>query len=131
MDKKNIEAEIIAMERAALEEWNRGNPTPYLDIYAEDITYFDPMHELKITGWKDMETLYESLRGQGNVVRYNMINPTVQVWDDTAVLTYNLESWTGNGDLWKWNCTEIYRQEDNGEWKIAHNHWSLTRPMDT
>ena len=104
-------------------------PTPYLEIYAEDITYFDPMHEFIITGRKDMEALYESLRGQGNVVRYNMINPTVQVWDNTAVLTYNLDSWAGNGSEWKWNCTEVYRKNENGKWEIAHNHWSLVMPI--
>lgn len=130
METKAIKEKIIQMEIAALEEWNNGNPGPYLDIYADDITYFDPMQHARIDGHKDMEELYASLKGDVKVVSYNMINPEVQVWNQSAVLTFNLVSLDSTGKTWKWNCTEVYRQEDNGEWKIAHNHWSLTRPME-
>jgi hypothetical protein len=44
-----------------------------------------------------------------------------------AVLTYNLHTSSGE-TLWKENCTEVYRLEENNEWKIIHSHWSLTRP---
>mgnify|MGYP003623474037 CR=1 FL=1 len=130
MDNKIIETKIIAMERAALEEWNNGNPSGYLEIYAEDITYFDPFQNLRIDGWDKMKAFYETLRGKGHVERYNMINPVVQVWDKTAILTYNLDSYS-DGKLYQWNCTEVYRQKADGNWEIAHNHWSLVRPMDT
>ena len=36
---------IIALERGALDRWGRGDPQGYLDLYARDVTYFDPMRE--------------------------------------------------------------------------------------
>jgi len=124
---ENLANTIIAMEKAALEEWNRGNPSAYLALYAEDITYFDPFQEKRIDGLENMTVFYENLRGKISVDRYEMTDPQVQASADTAVLSYNLVSYSGN-DIYRWNCTEVYKQTDNG-WKIVHNHWSLVKPL--
>jgi len=129
MNQENLAANIIAMERAALEEWNRGNPSGYLDIYADDITYFDPFQEKRFDGFEKMQAFYESLRGQGSVEKYEMIDPVVQIASEMAVLSYNLVSCSGS-DIYRWNCTEVYRQQPDSQWKIIHNHWSFVRPMD-
>ncbi len=128
MDKQKIAAEIIAIERAALEAWNQGNPSGYLSIYAPQITYFDPFQEKRLNGYGQMETLYEGLRGQISVDKYDMIEPHVEVSDTMAVLTYNLKSYSGE-ELWEWNCTEVYALNVDNQWKIVHNHWSLVKPQ--
>ena len=51
---------IIAMETAALEAWHDGNPTPYLELYSDDFTYFDPVQERRLDGWNRIKELYES-----------------------------------------------------------------------
>ncbi|MBB3186907.1 hypothetical protein [Microbacter margulisiae] len=56
-----------------------------------------------------------------------MINPVVRQTDTMGVLTYNLHSYSGE-TFWKENCTEVYRLEENNEWKLIHSHWSLTNP---
>lgn len=33
---------IIALERAALDRWGKGDPKGFLETYAPDVTYFDP-----------------------------------------------------------------------------------------
>jgi len=43
---------------------------------------------------------------------------------ETAELSYILETYPG-GNLSRWNCTEVYQQQSNKQWKIIHNHWSL------
>jgi len=129
MDTQQIATEVIALERAALEEWNKGNPTPFLELLSPDITYFDPFQEKRKDGFESMRVFYESLRGKGNVERYEMIDPVVQVYDSLAVLTYNLHSYAG-GVNYPWNCTEVYRRTQEGKWQIIHNHWSFIRPMD-
>jgi len=48
----------------------------------------------------------------------------VQGNDSMAVLTYNLNSYSDG----KWNCTEVYCLENDGKWRIIHNHWSFTKP---
>ncbi len=129
MNQENLTAKIIAMEKAALEEWNKGNPTGYLNIFAPDINYFDPFQEKRIDGLEKMQVFYEGLRGQISADRYEMIDPAVQMTDKMAVLSYNLESYSGNS-VYKWNCTDVYQQGCDNQWKIVHNHWSLVRPMD-
>jgi len=120
--EEDLATTIIAMERAALEEWNKGNPTGYLDIYAEDITYFDPFQ--RIIGFEKIRELYESIRGEVQVEKYEIIDPVVQISGKTVVLSYNLVSCSGD-KVYHWNCTEVYQQQPDTQWKIIHNHWSL------
>ena len=129
MNKESITAQIISLEKSALEEWNKGNPSGYLEILADEITYFDPFQEKRIDGGNNMHVFYEGLRGQVKVEKYEMIDPVVQISDDMAVLTYNLNSYAED-ILYKWNCTEVYRLYPDNCWKIIHNHWSFIRPMD-
>jgi len=126
MDKLTVTDKIIALETAALDAWLDGNPTPYLELYSKDFTYFDPVQERRLDGWDRIKELYETMRGTVKMERFEIINPVVQLTDKMAVLTYNLQ--TSSGDtLWKENCTEVYRLEENNEWKIIHSHWSLTK----
>lgn len=127
MDKNTITETIIALETAALDAWHNGNPSPYLELYSRDFTYFDPAQERRLDGWDKIKALYESMRGKVKMDKFEMINPVVQQTDTMAVLTYNLYSYSGE-TLWKENCTEVYRLEENDRWKIIHSHWSLTKP---
>lgn len=127
MDKHSIADTIIALETAALEAWHNGNPFPYLELYSKDFTYFDPAHEKRLDGWDKIKKFYESIRGKVKMDKFEIINPVVQSVDKMAVLTYNLHSYSGE-TIWKENCTEVYRLEEDNKWKIIHSHWSLTKP---
>ena len=127
MNQDTITKKIIALETAALDAWHKGNPSPYLELYSKDYTYFDPACERRLDGWDKIKELYESMRGKLKMDKFEIINPVVQRTDTMAVLTYNLHSYSGE-TLWKENCTEVYRIEENDEWKIIHSHWSLTKP---
>ena len=127
MDKHTIIEKIIALEQSALEAWHNGNPSPYLELYSQDFTYFDPVQERRLDGLDKIKELYESMRGKVKMDKFEIINPVVQLTGSMAVLTYNLQSYSGEA-LWKENCTEVYRLEENNEWKIVHSHWSFTKP---
>lgn len=129
MDKLTISETIIALETKALEAWHNGDPSPYLELYSTDFTYFDPAHERRIDGWDKIKVFYEGMRGKVKMDKFEIINPVVQSTSTMAVLTYNLHSFSGES-LWKENCTEVYRLEENNEWKIIHSHWSLTKPSN-
>ncbi len=122
----SLSEEIIELEKSALGKWNNGNPSGFLEISAKDVVYFDPFTEQRLDGIENLTKLYESLRGQIKVDKYEMINPVVQTSDKMAVLTYNLISYFDEGNE-KWNCTEVYRLE-NTQWKIIQTHWSFTKP---
>ncbi|WP_071145372.1 YybH family protein [Bacteroides ihuae] len=122
--EQSIAEKIIALEKEALTEWNKGNPSVYLALYSQEITYFDPFAEKRFDGFKKMKAFYETLRGTISVDKSEMNNVLVQGNDSMVVLTYNLNSYSDG----KWNCTEVYCLEKDGKWRIIHNHWSFTKP---
>jgi ketosteroid isomerase-like protein len=52
---------IVALERAALDRWNNGDPGGYLDSYAPEVSYFDPTTEKRIDGIDAMRANYAPL----------------------------------------------------------------------
>lgn len=121
-----IDEEILALEQAALERWGRGDPSGFLELSDADVVYFDPFQPRRLDGISNLSALYESLRGQVHVDRFEFINPKVQAAGEAAILTFNLISWTGDEET-RWNCTEVYARR-GGEWRIIQTHWSLTGP---
>lgn len=122
---------IITLERAALDRWGRGDPQGYLELYARDVTYFDPTQEMRVDGIDAMRRLLEPLKGIIKIDRYEMIAPHVYRAGDAAILTYKLVSHgrrpDGGAYVARWNSTAVYAQID-GQWKIVHSHWSYTKP---
>ncbi len=123
---------IIAMERANLDRWGRGDPQGYLDAYAAEVTYFDPALAKRADGLEAMRKYYAPLTGKIHVDRYDMVDPKVQYHGEVAILSYNLISYGKKDDgselvLARWNSTKVYARIE-GQWKIVHDHWSYTKP---
>lgn len=124
----DISETIILLETRALEKWNQGDPSGYLELSSDDVTYFDPSLVQRIEGLDSLKKYYKPIEGKINISKYEMLNPRVTAVNNMAVLTFSLHSY--NADIVsKWNCTEVYRLESNGQWKIVHTHWSFfTKP---
>jgi ketosteroid isomerase-like protein len=119
-----VAATIIAMERAALDRWEKGDPGGFLEICAPDVVYFDPYQQQRINGLEELTALYKSIWGMVHADGYEWIDPRVQLCGDMAVLTFNHITLSGEKRI-PWNCTEVYRR-DNGVWRIIQTHWSYT-----
>jgi ketosteroid isomerase-like protein len=122
---------ILALECAALERWGKGDPGGFLEVYATDITYFDPLTARRIDGLPAMADYYNPWIGKIHVPRYEMLNPQVVIDGEMALLTYNLVNYLrdkqGNESVGTcWNSTTVYQRRD-GQWKAIHSHWSFTR----
>ncbi|HJU66518.1 MAG TPA: nuclear transport factor 2 family protein [Gemmatimonadaceae bacterium] len=121
--------EIIALERAALDRWGNGDPSGFLETYAQEITYFDVGTERRLDGHAAMTEYLRPITGKIKIPRYEMIGPKVQRHGDVAVLTYNLRSEgvqpDGKQVTVRWNSTSVYARMGR-EWKMIHSHWSLT-----
>lgn len=126
-ETERIADEIIALERAALDRWGAGDPSGYLEISAPEVTYFDPFIERRIEGLDALSAWYAPLRGTIHIDRYELVSPKVQVYGETAVLTFNLVSHSG-ATIMRWNCTEVYRRGEAG-WRIVQTHWSITQHL--
>ena len=124
----DISAIIIALEKSALEKWNQGDPSGYLDLSTNDVVYFDPFTEHRLDGLEALKKYYEPIKGQIQDAKYEMLNPKVTATSSMAVLTFNLYSYEGD-KVYKWNCTEVYRLEPTGQWKIVQTHWSFIKPL--
>ena len=73
MNEQTISEIIIALEKTAMEAWLNGNPTPFLDLYSEDFSYFDPSQEWRLDGWEKIKELYENIRGKAKTDKFEMI----------------------------------------------------------
>lgn len=122
--KTDISGTIIALEKAALEKWNSGDPGGYINLSADDVSYFDPSLSQRLDGIENLKKYYEPIKKAVEVHKYEMINPQVVAMQNMAVLTFNFHSYKAEG-VSKWNCTEVYRLEADGQWKIIHTHWSF------
>src|SRR5688500_13362144 len=69
---------IVGLERAALDRWGKGDPQGYLELYAPEVTYFDPALEKRANGLEAMRKYLEPITGKVRVARYDMIEPKVQ-----------------------------------------------------
>jgi len=123
--------QILGLERAALDRWGRGDPGGFLDSYAAEITYFDPLTAARIDGHRAMEEYYHPWAGKIHIDRYDIVNPEVVIDGAMALLTYNLVNYTRDaaGDEAPascWNSTSVYRQRGDA-WKQIHSHWSFTQ----
>jgi ketosteroid isomerase-like protein len=125
-------AKIIAMEKAALDRWGKGDPQGYLETYAPEITYFDPAREKRADGIQAMKAYLAPIAGKVKVDRYEMIDTKVQRLGDVAVLSYQLMSHAimpdGSPLTIRWNSTKVYGLFD-GNWKLFHDHWSFIKPV--
>ncbi|MFB3905299.1 MAG: DUF4440 domain-containing protein [Acidobacteriota bacterium] len=119
---------IIAMERAALDRSDKGDPNGFLEISSPDVTYFDPFLDKPIRGLDALRTYYRGFPSD-EPASGEMHNVEVQVSGDVAVLTFNytvkLEK---SGQVNRWNTTEVYRRTKDG-WRIIHTHWSFNKPV--
>ena len=115
-------AEILALERSAMDGWLKGDPGPQLAITDPEITYFHAVVETRLEGLPEVQALYERSRGKPLFDSYEILSPKVQVCGEVAVLTYRLAQHVGTAVTF-WNGTEVYRMRKEG-WRVIHTHWS-------
>jgi ketosteroid isomerase-like protein len=120
---------ILAMENAAMERWRRGDPWGWAEISADDIIYFDPFLTKPVIGMAEYKACLKQAEGNVNYQVSEFIDPKVEFFGKTAVLTYNYRSRvldTGGTEISQmlWNTTEVYFKRA-ADWQIVHTHWSF------
>lgn len=125
---------ILALEKGINDRWNKGDVDGALEVYSEDVTYFDPMTEARLEGRKAVEAYFRQFfEGKLNILRNEFSDQQVIVsaGGDLAVLTYSMRNIVsdeqgGEKQGTPWNSTQVYRLID-GQWRVAHVNWSITR----
>ena len=122
----NANEEIIALERSALDKWAQSNTMGYVDISADDVTWFDftGVEQPRVEGRDAVKKFLTPLSGQIPLHTYEIVNPKVQVYENCAILTFHWKAVTKDGNpLPVWKATSVYYWKD-GKWQQVHANWS-------
>ena len=123
-----IAAQIIAREKASVEAWQRKDKAFFADFMAADATYFGPMNPYLETDPKaNFLPKFEQYVEQFKYLDHQMYNPRVQVYGDTAILTYNGSSTMNIGGQhvsYTAKMTTVYVKQGN-TWRVVHGHESM------
>ncbi|MFI5823796.1 YybH family protein [Streptomyces rishiriensis] len=135
VNKEEIGKTIIELEKSFNERWSVGDNTGYLDAFADEVSYFDPILERLVVGRDNVIAWINSIYKNPHIVRSDYINPQVHVSDEGtfAVLAYNLHTFVldENGEerqLRAWNACHGYRLIGD-QWRIVHSHWAFSQTV--
>ena len=122
---------IWELEKAALALWFNGQTSGYNNLWSrQSFSYFDGVVEKRIDSHEDIEKVLQTIEGKLFAPDgYLLENPRVQIFGDTAILTFQIFAKTTLIDM-KYNCIEVFHIESKGEWHVVHSTWSFIRPMD-
>lgn len=135
LNEEEISRSIIELEKSFNERWSEGDNRGYLDAFADEVSYFDPILKNILVGRDDVIAWINSIYSNPHIVRSEYLNPSVHVSDggDFAVLAYNLNTYVLDDEgkerqLRAWNATHGYRLIDN-QWRIVHSNWAFAQTV--
>lgn len=126
--QQSIASAIIAREKASVDAWQRKDKAFFADFLADDATYFSPMSPyLDVDPKTNFLPKFEQY---AEIFKYNdfqMYNPRVQVYGDTAVLTYYSSvsgTMAGQPLNYTGKMTTVYIKQGN-TWRVVHGHETM------
>lgn len=128
VSSQKFENEILTHEHAMWERWSAGDPTGFAESFADDATLFrwhDVQNQARMDGIKEIQEYLAALKGNIPAHKYEMVNPGIQIFGKTAIMTFEYHIIMADGELvGRWKATDVYHRF-NGKLKIVHSHWSL------
>ncbi|MDT5124274.1 MAG: hypothetical protein QOC96_3756 [Acidobacteriota bacterium] len=128
MSQQSIANQIIAREKASVEAWRRKDKAFFADFLADDATLFDSQSPYLETDPKEnFLPKFEQYAEMFKINDFQMFNPRVQIYGDTAVLTYNSAqsvSFGGQPLNYTAKVTSVYVKQGN-TWRVVHSHETM------
>jgi len=118
---------VIAIVSDGLEGLRIGDPGRLTGTCAEEVTYYSVELDSLLIGRQNLEEMYGPPTDQIYYDHFDLIRPTVQVFDDTVVLAFDFASYTTSDDSQlrtRWRSTQVLYLIES-EWQIVHIHWTL------
>ena len=125
-DSQAAEA-VLSMVRDGLERLRNGDPRGITDVCAEDVTYYSVEHDSLLVGRRTLEEMYGPPTNRTYYDHFDLINPTVRVLGDVAIVAFDFASFTTGDDSQprtRWRSTYVLALLEPG-WRIVHIHWTL------
>ena len=127
-DDPAVTAEIMAVARSQWAAEMAGKPVAeQMATIADDYTEFNGDHPTRIDGKAMNARLYRVWADGPKSLAGDMMNPRVQTYGDTAILTYNyvglVQSKDGAITATNAKSTRVYHKE-NGRWMLVHANFA-------
>ena len=120
-----LAAQIIAREKASIEAWQKKDKAFYADFLTEDATFFSSESPYLETEPKEnFLPKFDQYVEMFKINDFQMHNPRVQVYGDTAILTYNSSvsvNFGGQPLNYTAKVTSVYIKQGN-TWRVVHAH---------
>jgi ketosteroid isomerase-like protein len=120
--------QIIAREKASVEAWQRKDKAFWSDFLTDDATFFSSQSPYLDTEPKvNFLPKFEQYAEMFKLNDVQMYNPHVQVYGDTAILTYNnsISASMGGQPLnYTGKVTTVYVKQGN-TWRVVHSHETM------
>lgn len=122
-----VAAEVMALARSQWAADIAGHPAErMMETVADDYTEFNPDYPTRIDG-KAMNLAMARIAPSTKSVYGDMQNAKVQVYGDTAILTYNYAGITraadGKTDAQRAKSTRVYVRQ-GGKWMLVHANFA-------
>jgi ketosteroid isomerase-like protein len=132
-DNPKVAAEVIALAKA---QWASGiaeqSTAHQMSTVADDYTEFNPQFPTLIVG-KSMNSRMTDIKPATKTVFADMQNPHVQVYGDTAILTYNyagiVRASDGKTESSTAKSTRVYSRM-GGRWMLVHANFAPVEAAD-
>jgi len=119
---------VIAREKASAEAWKKKDKAFFADFMSDDSTYFGAMSPYLETDPKEnFLPKFEQYAELFKMIDFQMYNPRVQVYGDTAILTYNssvMANFGGQPLNYTGKMTSVYVKQ-GATWRVVHGHESM------
>jgi ketosteroid isomerase-like protein len=122
LDISAAQQTVLARENAILDRWDNGDPMGFIDVAADDVTYFGPELGRRVDGKTAFRERLLPIVGKIHNPPRRMEAPMVRVYGEIAILTF-VDVYDFPTAKSIWNVTEVYRLTD-GEWKLIHSQWA-------
>lgn len=121
-----IEQQLISIEEEMAKAFNKGDVENILYYFDENLIGFSSTIHERLGGLEELQKTFEYYLNQSAKMECNISSPIVQVFDNTAIVSFywtvalinnsNRKEINGRG-------THLYIKR-NGNWKIIHEHFS-------
>ncbi|MBI1939873.1 MAG: nuclear transport factor 2 family protein [Acidobacteria bacterium] len=120
---------ILKMERDAWEAAKNKQMDAFADYFTEDASMFGEGQAYRVRGKADLMRGLEAWINQNDLRSYQLLDPQVQVVDNTALVTYYFSvagTRAGKDFSESGKVSMVYVKQD-GKWRVLHEHSSASR----
>lgn len=118
--------ELLAIERACADAFNRRQPDQILSYFSEEIAGFSSTRHHRFHGQDELRKTIEYYLSEAEEVSFDIEEPEVQDLGEVAVLSFYWRVILRSGEkesVIPGRGSHVFKKT-GGQWKIVHEHFS-------